>query len=84
MDGGIDELLRSLDSLVMHMGIALMIFLIVMVLLQIACYIMMVRADKISSTKLYRIIDICAYITVGGMILVFILMIVFGVLMFIS
>lgn len=83
MDGGTDELLRDLDNLVMHMGIALMIFLIVMMLLQVACYIMMLRADKISSTKLYKIIDICAYITITGMILVFILMVVFGVLMFI-
>ena len=83
MDGSTDELLRDLDNLVMHMGIALMIFLIVMMLLQIACYIMMLRADKVSSAKLYKIIDICAYITVVGMIIVFILMVVFGVLMFI-
>lgn len=83
MDSGTDELLRDLDNLVMHMGIALMILLVVMMLLQIACYIMMLRADKVDSTKLYKIIDICAYITAAGMILVFILMVVFGVLMFI-
>lgn len=84
MDSGADELLRDLDNLVMHMGITLMILLIVMMLLQIACYIMMLRADKVGSTKLYKIIDICAYITIAGMILVFILMVIFGVLMFIS
>lgn len=67
----------------MYMGIAVLVFLIIMLVLQLASYAMMLVADKRNSVKLYKIINICAYVTVIGMIAAFVLMVVFAILMFI-
>lgn len=67
----------------MYMGIAVLVFLIIMLMLQLASYAMMLVADKRNSVKLYKIINICAYVTVIGMIAAFVLMVVFAILMFI-
>ena len=67
----------------MYMGIAVLVFLIIMLILQLASYAMMLVADKRNSVKLYKIINVCAYVTVIGMIAAFVLMVVFAILMFI-
>lgn len=67
----------------MYMGIAVLVFLIIMLMLQLASYAMMLVADKRNSVKLYKIINICTYVTVIGMIAAFVLMVVFAILMFI-
>lgn len=67
----------------MYMGIAVLVFLIIMLMLQLASYAMMLVADKRNSVKLYKVINICAYVTVIGMIAAFVLMVVFAILMFI-
>lgn len=65
------------------MGIAVLVFLIIMLMLQLASYAMMLVADKRNSVKLYKIINVCAYVTVIGMIAAFVLMVIFAILMFI-
>lgn len=67
----------------MYMGIAVLVFLIIMLMLQLASYAMMLVADKRNSVKLYKIINVCAYVTVIGMIAAFVLMVIFAILMFI-
>lgn len=67
----------------MYMGIAVLVFLIIMLILQLASYAMMLVADKRNSVKLYKIINVCAYVTIIGMIAAFVLMVVFAILMFI-